>query len=335
MNWTERLVTDIRSTYLSQDYTSVHTENWASVYCPCFVATRTIKILILERCSQCATLWLCSCFACKFESSEVFELFNGPSCFGLSTGAGPRWVRSCSRAVLFWLKAKWSLTPKMRKKYWVSWVFSVAQTILNIWCDYLRRELFKSVCVCFHDKNASLPPCVFVFWWRPVTPSDETPSCDFGFVCAWKCKTSPSVCFLKLLIYLHHGGVRLHPQSVQLSELSVITLFPDVHERLDSTCSFVAAGRKRCVNKWRQHPFQPARRADLWRRSWQETEGFDKQTSLLCDRNEAFSVTRSSNYGSVSFFFLITWPAANTALVCAPRVHRADQCSENKHRLTF
>lgn len=102
-----------------------------------------------------------------------------------------------------------------------------------------------------------------------------------------------------------------------------------------STCSFVAAGRKRCVNKWRQHLFQPVRRADLWRRSWQKMEGFDKQTSLLCDRNEAFSVTQSSNYGSVSFFFLITWPAANTALVCAPRVHRADQCSENKHRLTF
>lgn len=174
-------------------------------------------------------------------------------------------------------------------------------------------------------------------WWCPVTQSDEIPSCDFGFVCTWKCKTSPSVCFLSFwftsIMMAYASTHSLFSSLSSLSSRCFLTCMSDWIQ--SSTCSFVAAGRKRCVNKWRQHLFQPVRRADLWRRSWQKMEGFDKQTSLLCDRNEAFSVTQSSNYGSVSFFFLITWPAANTALVCAPRVHRADQCSENKHRLTF
>lgn len=144
LNWTERLVTDIRSTYLSRDYTSVHTENWASVYCQCCVATLTIKILVLERYSQCASWRFClknvggwHHFGCV---PVLHANLNPVRCLnflmthhthhthhpGHSTGAGARWVRSCSRAVLFWLKATWLLTPKMRKKYWVSWVFSVA-----------------------------------------------------------------------------------------------------------------------------------------------------------------------------------------------------------------
>lgn len=156
-------------------------------------------------------------------------------------------------------------------------------------------------------------------------------------VCTWKCKTSLSVCYLSFwftsIMVAYASTHSLFSSLSSLSSRCFLTCMSDWIQ--SSTCSFVAAGRKRCVNKWRQHPFQRVRRADLWRRSWQKTEGFDKQTSLLCDRNEAFSVTQSSNYGSVPIFFLITWPAANTGLVCAPRVHRANQCSENKHRLTF
>lgn len=142
-------------------------------------------------------------------------------------------------------------------------------------------------------------------WWCPVTQSDEIPSCDFGFVCTWKCKTSPSVYFLSFwftsIMMAYASTHSLFSSLSSLSSRCFLTCMSDWIQ--SSTCSFVAAGRKRCVNKWRQHLFQPVRRADLWRRSWQKMEGFDKQTSLLCDRNEAFSVTQSSNYGSVSFFF--------------------------------
>lgn len=86
-------------------------------------------------------------------------------------------------------------------------------------------------------------------------------------VCTWKCKTSLSVCYLSFwftsIMVAYASTHSLFSSLSSLSSRCFLTCMSDWIQ--SSTCSFVAAGRKRCVNKWRQLPFQRVRRADLWR----------------------------------------------------------------------